>query len=276
MQWGSSDSGVVNPNSSISVLAVAGVTGSGKDTFYRLLAATCKQAVRQKFAYPLQDAVAVLGGFYDKLGGHRYWFEDQSWKDSCLVSLHNVKYDKQARAEVFAKLTNIWCAAPLDADYRYGKIELFNLSRRVVLGTKIYSCLDFWFDECFPEDAYTPREIQKRLGTDLMRKRLEPDLWVSCLARALKEVAQGSLVVITDVRFPNELELVRRYDGKLVYLKNEKAWLKAKSEGKLSHESELYNDYLYSNADWVYDNSGSLEELKKFVELLKELWWLSA
>jgi hypothetical protein len=62
----------------------------------------------------------------------------------------------------------------------------------------------------------TPREQLQRVGVAL-RSAIEEDIWVARVELHLLEDLQGCNVVITDVRFPNEVNMVRRYGG--VYVK---------------------------------------------------------
>lgn len=58
------------------------------------------------------------------------------------------------------------------------------------------------------EHPVTPRILLQILGTDILRTYLHPNIWVSCLDMKLKspEYEDIDVFVITDCRFPNELQ----------------------------------------------------------------------
>lgn len=62
--------------------------------------------------------------------------------------------------------------------------------------------------------SVTPRSMLQVIGTDVIRQ-FHADVWVACLERQLSPNAR---VVITDCRFPNEIDMVRRHGGKVVHV----------------------------------------------------------
>lgn len=58
------------------------------------------------------------------------------------------------------------------------------------------------------------RELLQRLGTEVGRQIIEPDIWVTIAIN--RAIAAGGRVVFTDCRFPNEVESVRNNGGLLV------------------------------------------------------------
>lgn len=68
----------------------------------------------------------------------------------------------------------------------------------------------------------TNRFAQQTIGTEWGRKIISQDIWVNCVGRQITEMygqtvrTQSSLlVVIDDVRFPNEAQMVRDFGGEL-------------------------------------------------------------
>ena len=59
----------------------------------------------------------------------------------------------------------------------------------------------------------TPRHMMQTLGTEWGRKRVYPDIWVDAWVNIARET-EGPLVV-DDVRFPNEAEVIRELGGTL-------------------------------------------------------------
>jgi hypothetical protein len=104
----------------------------------------------------------------------------------------------------------------------------------------------------------TARELLQFFGTNIMRKMYEP-VWVNATINKIKQ--EGSLrSVISDVRFPDEADAIKKAGGKLIKL--------TRSVSKDSHPSETALDN-YINFDYVIDNSGDstvenlIEEIKK-------------
>jgi hypothetical protein len=109
----------------------------------------------------------------------------------------------------------------------------------------------------------TARELLQFFGTNVMRKMYAP-VWVNATINKIKQ--EGSLrSVISDVRFPDEADAIKKAGGKLIKL--------TRSVSKDSHPSETaLNDY--TNFDYVIDNSGDstvenlIEEIKKVYRVL--------
>lgn len=62
----------------------------------------------------------------------------------------------------------------------------------------------------------TARHICQTLGTEWGRSCIHPDVWLHCWQRkAQQNMDRGIDVVVDDVRFPNEAELIRRLGGEV-------------------------------------------------------------
>lgn len=64
-----------------------------------------------------------------------------------------------------------------------------------------------------PRWGESPRVVLQKFGTECMRHGYADDVWVRALEAELRDVK--SLVAITDVRFPNEAEMVRALGGEV-------------------------------------------------------------
>jgi hypothetical protein len=70
-----------------------------------------------------------------------------------------------------------------------------------------------------PQWNKTPRQLLQWIGTDIFRKYVRDDIWILHLqTRILKQqqTNPSQSILITDVRFPNEADLIRRMGGILV------------------------------------------------------------
>lgn len=60
----------------------------------------------------------------------------------------------------------------------------------------------------------TVREILQWWGTDVMRKQVDIDYWVKELDRSIS----GDIIIINDIRFPNEADYIKNKNGYLIRL----------------------------------------------------------
>lgn len=74
--------------------------------------------------------------------------------------------------------------------------------------------IDPWWADKLGIPNFTPRYAMQVFGTDVVRGHLNEQLWVYSLENRIRKLENQS-VVVTDVRFPNEINLVRRLGGKV-------------------------------------------------------------
>ena len=78
------------------------------------------------------------------------------------------------------------------------------------------ACLRDNKEDKIVELGVSPRQMMQTLGTEWGRSCIHPDLWVMVAEGiARKQLKSGQNVVIDDVRFPNEAEMIRRLGGEL-------------------------------------------------------------
>lgn len=112
------------------------------------------------------------------------------------------------------------------------------------------------------------RRLAQRFGTEVGRQQFGADVWVDRMWWTLQGVPDMIPVVIPDVRFPNEAQLVYDIGGFIVRV--ERPGLARQSD----HESEQYAGNILP--DWVLLNAGSLSDLtnetRKVAERVKQVW----
>lgn len=130
------------------------------------------------------------------------------------------------------------------------------------------------------------RRLLQVLGTEVGRDMIDPDVWVKIAEKKILEHwANGKSVVITAMRFPNEIEMLERLGGFSVWVERPDAerlsnGLEAEegrgtpdkvSEGRTgsqeaiqSHASE--NSVSSSDFEYVLVNDGTLDQLYRKVE----------
>lgn len=100
----------------------------------------------------------------------------------------------------------------------------------------------------------TPRHAMQTLGTDWGRWKIGPDLWTNAARREIAlAMSHGLSVVVDDVRFENEADVIRAMGGMVLRLDRE-------GSGAGSHVSEsgVKPDLTYNNAGTVADLRGYL------------------
>jgi hypothetical protein len=75
--------------------------------------------------------------------------------------------------------------------------------------------VDPWWSHKFGYEV-TPRLILQKMGTEACRHGIADNIWIAALE---KRIAGYQDVVISDVRFPNEIDFVRSAGGVLVRVK---------------------------------------------------------
>ena len=121
---------------------------------------------------------------------------------------------------------------------------------------------------------HTPRTLLQQIGTDVGRN-VHSDIWVNALMSEYYEVSSDHTKhinpdwIITDVRFPNELEAIEDKRGFVIRVK--RGWIDegakvAEQTYIKQHESETALD----KHEFVYeiDNNGTIEELIEKVKLI--------
>jgi hypothetical protein len=100
----------------------------------------------------------------------------------------------------------------------------------------------------------TPRHAMITLGTEWGRDIIGGNLWINIAAhRMATALAAGMSVVVDDVRFDNEAELIRRLGGVVLGLERDNVLA-------IDHKSEAG-----VTADLIYRNDGSAAELRGYM-----------
>jgi hypothetical protein len=123
-------------------------------------------------------------------------------------------------------------------------------------------------------EPMTVRQFMQLLGTEAGRKIIHPDIWVNALMADYKrdvkiydktengfDTGVGTYTypnwIISDVRFPNEIEAIKKVGGVVIRIDRE-------TGNQDTHESErALNEY--EGWNYVIDNNDSMESLIKSV-----------
>lgn len=139
---------------------------------------------------------------------------------------------------------------------------------------------EFWSKKMGKD--FTPRYALQFLGTNLLRNQLHQNIWVDCLEKKIMNTDKN--VIITDVRFPNEIDMIKNIGGEIwrvergtlpEWFSKVESWNKDKDNLKYDipyyvpeilniHESE-WKWVGYDKPSYIFENNGSIEDLKNKV-----------
>ena len=124
---------------------------------------------------------------------------------------------------------------------------------------------------------FSPRLALQLMGTEAGRDVFHKDIWVISLLKRSK----GRDTIITDVRFKNEIDLIRENHGIVVRVKRgpEPEWIEA---ARYANKGDLFSldlmkeygihvsewDWVGSTIDYIISNDGSLIDLEKEIDTL--------
>lgn len=127
--------------------------------------------------------------------------------------------------------------------------------------------LDHWWADRLGIPNLTPRWVLQYWGTDVFREHFHQDIWIASLENKLRKTEDS--IVISDCRFLNEVEAIRRAGGRVVRIVRgpDPAWFElAKRTPELMssvypgvHASEY--SWAPTEFDFVIENNGTIDEL---------------
>jgi len=111
----------------------------------------------------------------------------------------------------------------------------------------------------------TPRQALQWVGTDCIRNNLHPSFWVMAARnRIIGEIGdtEGPVcVVVTDVRFPNEVDAIHEWGGDVWNVRRQSVIDAERSAPHAPHRSETALDD-WVEWEFVLENDGSLDDLR--------------
>jgi hypothetical protein len=116
----------------------------------------------------------------------------------------------------------------------------------------------------YVEAKKTPevRRLLQHLGTEVGRNMIGENVWVNVMARKIDDYLYSDIpVVVTGIRFPNELSMIRAFAGRAVWVDRP-----GLGETTSSHASE--SGVQGSDFDLTLLNDSSLEHLRGLVDLI--------
>jgi hypothetical protein len=151
---------------------------------------------------------------------------------------------------------------------------IFGWDRKMLEGDSVESRIwrekeDKWWSKKLGMKI-TPRIVLQKIGTDIFRENFHSDIWKLVIEKKLIENRNKNMV-ITDCRFVNEMNLVKKYGGKIICVhRNKPDWFddyrdyKIDNIGKDIHKSEL--EWIRYRYDYEILNDGNIEDLAENIK----------
>lgn len=131
--------------------------------------------------------------------------------------------------------------------------------------------VDEWWSDKFNFQV-TPRLMLQLIGTECTREILHDSIWISALENRLKNTTDN--VVLTDVRFSNEVDFVKQFGGTLIHIKRgeDPEWVSDAILANSLNDDSRMTAYNIHDSEWKWvgnpnieftiNNEGTIEDLK--------------
>ena len=172
----------------------------------------------------------------------------------------------------------------------------FNWPRDLMEGTTAESRIwretpDKWWAEKLGIPGFSPRIAMTYVGTEILRSKFNDGIWIYNFENRVMKGGDDK-IVITDCRFPIEVDLIRRYGGKLIRVdRGERPVFWETSSVPISDpdfpecQQKMVDDYPNIHiSEWAWNwiqpdsiiiNSNGVEELQFNTQYVVKNWgWL--
>lgn len=140
--------------------------------------------------------------------------------------------------------------------------------------------IDEWWASRLNIPQLTPRWVMQNFATELCREQFHNDIWIASLENKFRKSKDN--IVITDCRFQNEFESIKKLGGTIIRVKRgpEPDWypyVKDALRGDSISKSILLRRYGVHESEWawyglifdaVLENNGSIDDLYNQVKEL--------
>ena len=139
--------------------------------------------------------------------------------------------------------------------------------------------VDPWWAERLAMPTLTPRWVLQYWGTEVCRRAFHDDIWIASLENKLRTSKDN--VVISDCRFPNEIQSIRDAGGKIVWVQRGELpdWYDTAIEANLGHNYAVQDlkmrkihasetAWVGTNFDTIIDNNRSIDDLYQQAKLI--------
>jgi hypothetical protein len=139
--------------------------------------------------------------------------------------------------------------------------------------------VDPWWAERLAMPTLTPRWVLQYWGTEVCRKAFHDDIWIASLENKLRMSKDN--VVISDCRFPNEIQSIRDAGGKIVWVQrgNLPDWYQTAVDANAGHNYAVQDlkmrkihasetAWVGTDFDTIIDNNRSIDDLYQQAKLI--------
>ena len=139
--------------------------------------------------------------------------------------------------------------------------------------------VDPWWAERLGMPTLTPRWVLQYWGTEVCRKSFHDDIWIASLENKLRSSKDD--VIVSDVRFPNEVTAIKNQGGKIVWVQRGRLpeWYNSAVEannGSNLHINEMKINKIHASEwawvgtefDHIIENDTSIDDLYSIIKKL--------
>jgi len=137
--------------------------------------------------------------------------------------------------------------------------------------------VDTWWADRLDMPNLTPRWVLQHWGTEVCRQGFHDDIWIASLENRLRKTKDN--IVISDVRFPNEIKAIHTANGFVVRVQRGKdpewyddavnmnkgptnmSWAISKQRMTELNIHSSETSWIGGNIDYIVDNNGSMDHL---------------
>lgn len=137
--------------------------------------------------------------------------------------------------------------------------------------------VDTWWAQRLDKPNLTPRWVLQYWGTEVLRKGFHDDIWIAGLENKLRNSSDN--VVISDCRFPNEIQAIKNQGGQVIWVQRGSlpewyeyavdankgpshiGWALGKEQLSRYNIHASETSWVGTDFDAIIDNNGSLDDL---------------
>ena len=160
---------------------------------------------------------------------------------------------------------------------------LFGWDRQMVQGTTPESRewreqVDKFWEKELGINNFSPRKAMQMIGTDIMRNHLHPNIWIICAKRRILNDPNSNFV-LTDLRFPNEIQAIEDMNGRIIRVERGERpdWWNLASQANRFGEETLTDEQQYildeihpsernwidiDNPEYIFHNDSTIDDLR--------------
>ena len=260
------------------LIGIGGKANSGKDLVGKIIQyLTAKYTSEEILDILSKDGDYLLLPFSDETNWKIKKFADKLKDIVCLLigCTRQQLEDRNFKEKELGEEWGVWKVIRQDGT-QFGRISANKKDAEFTLSICSFSNCQVVFEKM------TPRKMLQQVGTDLFRNQLHPNTWTNAtfanykpikdnlLDGEIRVVRNEDLIypnwIITDVRFPNELEAIKKHNGITIRINRGLV----ERTGKLIQEPEHISETALDDAkfDYIIENDCTIDDL---IEKVREI-----